>query len=273
MSTGSNIDKFLTIHHPRQLSGHNRTMALNTCCRSSTRKSDPLKALSKQILHGQSLLPMPSAKAAFSTRSGLHVQQGVVTKPNVRKYLQSDNKGQEQKSKGLYLGKKKRPTESKGRPPAPGERKAIRKRIVLSNTNALEVPGLEEFTVDAMIDMRLRGQVLAIPGPVVDQLRGVEAFKVGQSWRLFRKPSMLIRKETVEYGQLIASMSEEGRSARTIRRVLVGERGSGKSTLLLQAMAMAFMKNWVVINLPNGRSYSPALIFMTDVPSLQPKTW
>ena len=159
--------------------------------------------------------------------------------------------------KALFLKRKKNVNAAKGRPPAPGERKALRKRIVLSNTNALEVEGMQDFSVESMTDMRLRGQVVGIPGPVVDQLRVVEAFKVSQGWGLVRKPSMLVRKEMVEYGKLFEAMSGEN-SNKTIQRVLVGEKGSGKSMILLQAMTMAFLKKWVVINIPSGTHPHPS---------------
>lgn len=140
---------------------------------------------------------------------------------------------------------------AKGRPPAVGERKAIRKRIVLSNTNALEVPDMQELGAETMFDMRLRGQVVGIPGHVVDQLRAVEAFKVTQGWSMFRRPGVLMRRESVEMGKLMERLSSEYLGS-TERRVLTGERGNGKSMLLLQAMAMAFVKGWVVISIPEG---------------------
>ncbi|MCJ1281935.1 37S ribosomal protein S23 mitochondrial [Xylographa opegraphella] len=154
--------------------------------------------------------------------------------------------------KGTYVRKKKKHVESKARPPAPGERKALRKRIVLSNTNALEVPGMQEFTAESIGDAKLQGQVVGIPGPVVDQLRAMEAFKTSQGWGLFRRPGMLVRQETVEHGKLVQSLSDP-HDTRTVRRIYVGERGSGKSTMLLQAMTMAFLQNWVVINFPEGQ--------------------
>lgn len=147
--------------------------------------------------------------------------------------------------------KKKPPVVDRVRKPAVGERKALRKRIVLSNTNALEVEGLKDITARSMMDESLRGQVLGIPGPVVDQLRAVEAFKVTQGWPLFRRPAMLMRKDTLDLATEIENISL-GIRDKTIRRVFVGERGSGKTTMLLQAMTMAFLKGWVVINIPEG---------------------
>jgi small subunit ribosomal protein S29 len=129
---------------------------------------------------------------------------------------------------------------------------ALRKRIVLSNNNAIAVDGMLEFGVESIGDAQLHGQVVGLSISTVDQLRAVEAFKRTQSWGLFRKPAMLERRETIEYGKLFEEMSVEQTPRRYIRRIIVGERGSGKSMMLLQAMTMAFLKGWVVINLPEG---------------------
>ena len=155
-------------------------------------------------------------------------------------------------AKKNFVKKKKKPqVVDRARKPAVGERKALRKRIVLSNTNSLEVEGLKDISIQSMIDENLRGQVLGIPGPVVDQLRAVEAFKVTQGWPLFRRPAMLMRMDTLDMATEIENISL-GIRDKTIRRVFVGERGSGKTTMLLQAMTMAFLKRWVVINIPDG---------------------
>ena len=139
--------------------------------------------------------------------------------------------------------------EVRAKRPAPGERKAYRKRIVLSNTNALPVYGMEDLSVENMSKQESRGVVLGIPGDTVDQLRVVDAFKPTQAWGMFRRPGMLVRNETVEYAKLLDQLQSQGKS---LRRVLVGERGSGKSLMALQAMTMAFLKGWTVINIPEG---------------------
>ncbi|KAE9978972.1 hypothetical protein BLS_000142 [Venturia inaequalis] len=65
--------------------------------------------------------------------------------------------------------KKKGVQQSTAKPPAPGERKALRKRIVLSNTNALEVPGLQEMGIGTLSNEASIGAVMALPGDVVDR--------------------------------------------------------------------------------------------------------
>ena len=194
----------------------------------------------------QTRLRLPSfpSKVVFTTSASYSSAHKRITTAKAGKT--TPKRGEKQ----TFRKQSKKITE-KGRPPDLGERKALRKRIVLSNTNAIEVKDMQDLRVESMVDMRLRGQVLGIPGPVVDQLRAAEAFKVSQGWGLFRRPGMLVRKETVNYGKLFEDLSEAGRD-RTVRRVLVGEQGSGKSMMLLQAMTMAFLKGWIVINIPEG---------------------
>jgi len=50
-----------------------------------------------------------------------------------------------------------------------------------------------------------------------------------------------------------------------VRRVMYGERGSGKSVLALQAKAMALLKGWIVVHIPEAKelilgnsSYAPS---------------
>ena len=196
--------------------------------------------------------------ALFSTSSSL--QANPVKKKTVIPAGRSGRGGKSlipQRGVRQTLSKKNKPQKSKqgGRRPGIGERKALRKRVVLSNTNALEVAGLRALDAQHVASEESIGQVFSIPGPIVDRLRAVEAFKPHQGWSLFRRPAMLMRKETVEFGKAIENISTGGQ-AQSIRRVLVGERASGKTVMLLQVMALAMLKNWVVINIPEGISSS-----------------
>ncbi|KAL9046586.1 MAG: hypothetical protein Q9214_000610 [Letrouitia sp. 1 TL-2023] len=159
--------------------------------------------------------------------------------------------------KGQGQGYKHNPTKpsrkERGRKPARGERKAMRKRIVLSNTNALEVQ-LSQFNVEEIRNEQWIGEIMAIPNPLIDRLRDVGAFKVTQGWGLFRHPSMLVRRETVEMAKLVQEIDEEKEGAsRVVRRALVGDKGSGKSVMLLQAISIAFLQGWTVINIPEAQ--------------------
>lgn len=217
-------------------------MSLQTCWRCFSRASDSAVSL-RRPQQPWILLTFP--KAPFTTSAPLYALPP--KKKSGVKVIQN-----ERGVKRTFTKKKaKAPKTERSRRPAIGERKALRKRIVLSNTNALEVQGLQDISKESIVDERIRGQVLGIPGPVVDQLRAVEAFKVAQGWPLYRRPAMLVRREMLDLGREMESIGSEG-SKNAIRRVLVGEKGSGKTLMLLQAMTMAFMKDWVVINIPEG---------------------
>jgi small subunit ribosomal protein S29 len=150
---------------------------------------------------------------------------------------------------------RKDPQADSGKRPAPGERKAQRKRIVLRNDNALEVTSLNDLTKETVLSEKSEGQVQGIPDEVVDALRAVEAFKPRQGWGFFWRPATLMRKETIQLANLLREVEEsEAGNKKTIRRVLSGQRASGKSTLVLQGLTMAFLREWVVINLPEGMS-------------------
>lgn len=225
------------------------------------------------------LRPKPGASSASFTTSYIHRESYVKKakipggRPNV------PQKGRP----ATFLGKKRSSLESRPKKTAIGERQALRKRIVLSNNNAIAVQGVSEFEPGSIGNAQLHGQMVDLSVSMVDRLRAVEAFKKTQNWGLFRKPAMLVRQETIDYGNLFNELSQEQPgSRRSIRRILVGERGSGKSMLVLQAMTMAFLKGWVVINLPEGMSpdlctwnrYLALILYFEDVRliKIQPKT-
>ncbi|KAK5107371.1 hypothetical protein LTR62_001351 [Meristemomyces frigidus] len=189
-------------------------------------------------------------RAAFSTTPSLSAQP-------VKKKASVKTGPQAKAGKTLRLAKNK-PVQA-GRPPAAGERKALRKRIVLSNTNALEVQGLENLTTDNAADagklQSLEGHVLGFGNDTVEALRALEAFKPGQGWGLFRRPAALVRRETVELGEALEGVMG---STNVTRQMIYGERGSGKSVLLLQGMAMAYLQGWIVIHLPEAREITNA---------------
>jgi small subunit ribosomal protein S29 len=149
----------------------------------------------------------------------------------------------------LKLGKFKKDKIDRGRTPLPGERKAYRKRITLSNDNAIPVPWLTDLGPADLADSQNIARVLAIPEEVQDQLRAAEAFKTTQCWGMFRKPSVLVRKETVD---LASQMQASADQQQTLRLVVTGDKVTGKSLMLLQAMTYAFLNNWIVIHFPEG---------------------
>ncbi|KAI0890165.1 mitochondrial ribosomal protein [Annulohypoxylon maeteangense] len=166
--------------------------------------------------------------------------------------------------KMLILNSKKKRSPDKFKPPASGERKAFRKRIQLTNDNALEVKGLPELTAENIIDSESVGKVIGFPGELIDQLRASEAFKATQNWSLFRSPHLLVRQETVD---LAKQLTEAASKKETLRLVLNGERAAGKSILGLQAQAAAFLNKWIVINIPEGQDLVTAATEYAHIPN------
>lgn len=184
--------------------------------------------------------------AQFHTSSAQHANP-------LRKKSNTGEPSRFREAKSAKL-KKKSPVERSTRPPPPGERKALRKRIVLSNPNALEVEGMQDLSPASMVDARLRGTVVGLPVPMLEQLRAVQAFKPKQGWSIFRRPGTVMRKESLELARLVEGISADGGEAkgRVVKRVVTGVRGAGKSVHLLQAMAMGFLKEWVVFTVPES---------------------
>ncbi|KAJ4296119.1 hypothetical protein N0V88_004821 [Collariella sp. IMI 366227] len=181
----------------------------------------------------------------------------------------SDNKqGHIRSGKRMVLAKfkKDKPIE-KGRSPAPGERKALRKRITLSNDNAIAVPWLSDLTAADLADPANAAKIMALPVEVQDQLRASEAFKPTQCWGMFRKPSLLVREETVDLAnRMQASVDKK----QTLRLVVTGDKLTGKSHMLLQAMAHAFINDWVVIHLPEAQDLTTACTEYSPIPNTDP---
>lgn len=170
----------------------------------------------------------------------------------------SSSQGQSKKvtfrvKQALTIRSKKKTAVKTGKPPAPGERKALRKRIVLSNTNALIVR-MEDLEKATLAERRLVGHVVGLPENVVDSLRAAEAFKPTQEWGLFRRPGMLIRNESVVLSERLA---EAETAKESFRMIIDGSRVSGKSMMLLHAMTTAFLREWIVVNIPDGRLSIP----------------
>lgn len=140
--------------------------------------------------------------------------------------------------------------------PAPGERKALRKRIVLSNNNALAVSSLVDLNEVNALSKENAGKVMGLPEEALDVLRTVGAFKPTQAWALFRRPAVLMRQETMRLVDLFTEVELSAgtqEEMKTLRRILSGERKAGKSILLLQSLVMALLRNWFIINIPEGK--------------------
>ena len=152
--------------------------------------------------------------------------------------------------KTLRIAKKAPP--KTGKAPAPGERRAFRKRIVLTNPNAIEVEGLKGLNNDTTVKESSKGTLLVLPEQAVDQLRELAVFKPTQKWRSFRKPAVLWTEQSLELARQLATVEEQQRPG-LLRRMLCGEKGVGKSVMLLQAQATALSRGWVVMSIPECR--------------------
>ncbi|BCR87615.1 mitochondrial 37S ribosomal protein mS29 [Aspergillus chevalieri] len=186
-----------------------------------------------------------TATAAAAT-AGFHTS--AVHYANPTKKSNSMDSGPKYRQAKSAKMKRKKPVE-RTRPPPIGERKALRNRIVLGNPNALEPADMQNLSVENMGDPRVRGTVVGLPVSMLEQLRSVHAFKKSQRWGLFRRPATFMRKEALEMGRLFEKISGE-EHGKVVKKVITGKVGSGKSVFLTQAMAMGFLKNWVVLTVP-----------------------
>ncbi|KAL1958296.1 hypothetical protein VTO42DRAFT_4613 [Malbranchea cinnamomea] len=151
-----------------------------------------------------------------------------------------------------------KPKPSKPHRYTPDELKAMKTELSISNPNAVEVPGLQALSTENMADASSRGKMFALPPSLLTQLRALGVFKPSHSWHLFKKPSTLVREETLELGNLIRGIgAQEGElKGKSVKRIVTGIRGTGKSTHLMQAMTMALLSDWIVVNVPDGRDYT-----------------
>lgn len=217
----------------------------NICLRCLARPTN----ISSQSIAGPAL--QHGSRTAFSTSA-------VTSAAPPKKAITVKKGGGASFSKGRVI---RGATPAKGRPPQEGERKALRKRIVLTNSNALEIQDMQDLSAKNMNDKSMQGQVLGFSTEVVDSLRAVEAFKPTQGWSMFRRPATLITSHTQKLAEQLQSIEQD---KSTVRQVLTGEKGSGKSVLNLQAMAMASLKGWIVVHIPEAQdlilghtSYTP----------------
>ncbi|KAH8676097.1 mitochondrial ribosomal death-associated protein 3-domain-containing protein [Xylariales sp. PMI_506] len=222
-------------------------MATPNCWRCLVRPS--------QRLLNPASISCPTVAAPFST-STAQLAKAASKKDdgNLSRHVRTGKK--------LILGKKKSKPAA-GKSVLPGERKAFRKRLQLSNNNALAVPGLAQMSAENLVDPAAIGQVVALPEDLIDKLRAVEAFRTTQSWPLFRSPHVLIRQETVDF---LKSLTDKVKNKETVRTVITGSKESGKSILGLQAQSAAFLNDWIVINIPEGQDLTNAHLDYAPVP-------
>ncbi|KAK6362885.1 37S ribosomal protein S23 mitochondrial [Orbilia blumenaviensis] len=107
-------------------------------------------------------------------------------------------------NKPLNLKSKKK-TVTTVKKPDIGYRRALRKAIVLSNSNApnLELP---ELTTQIMTDTESVGKVFAINMEDLEKMRALETFQKRQGWQFFYRPTTFIRNESVGIARAMESV-------------------------------------------------------------------
>ncbi|KIW36707.1 uncharacterized protein PV06_11116 [Exophiala oligosperma] len=211
------------------------SLAICTECLSRLRIS-PHNSLGR-VAKGASLLPQTASFHASATQ-----------KANPTPGKKGDKILKFRGSQSARLKKKVR--ERLKLPPV-GERRAQRRRIVLSNTNALPVDDMENWNKGNITDSQLVGKVMGLDGELLDQLRDAKAFERTQNWNLFRRPGTLIRDETLAVGKEVETLTKTADS-RVVKHLVVGDAHAGKSILMLQTICMAFMNAWLVLSVPEG---------------------
>lgn len=218
-------------------------MALSSCTSCLMRPSSGLRLTPR-------ITPIVTFTAPFSTTTPASAAPKGAAKPgkSYKKPLQMLGRHLRRGKVGQNAAKKKDIPHFKK--PAPGERKAFRKRIQLSNNNAAPVKDQPVLDAGALLNPDNLCRMVSIPDNIIDPLRTIESFKITQPWGLFRKPHMLVRNETID---LMTRLKNAGEEKQTVRTVLTGDKISGKTMLLLQAQSYAFLNNWVVISIPEAQ--------------------
>ncbi|OLN87942.1 37S ribosomal protein S23, mitochondrial [Colletotrichum chlorophyti] len=243
-------------------------MASANCARCLTR---PTTAAAAPRILTQRIVPVissyavsPIAAAAAAAAGAASFSTSSVDSAAVRKVTYI---GKHIRRGKINQNARKKRDNVKVKKPAPGERKAFRKRITLSNQNALAVEGLENATQQTLASNESKGSVVGLPDKLVDQLRVLEAFKTTQCWGLFRRPHVLVRDETVKLAKRLDGAVKE---RQTLRMVLTGDKIAGKSMLLLQSMAHSLLNNWVVINIPEAQDLTNSNTDYSPIPNTKP---
>lgn len=152
-------------------------------------------------------LPEPqSQNASFSTSAACFKTSLVKKKTNIPI--------SNLKTKGSTTLKIKKKTPVKvSRPNEVGARRAERKKLVLANPNALEVP-LPPLTPQLAIKKDAIGAMFTFEGQMVDTLKNLGGFQLKQGWEFFFKPSTLVRDESIKLGTLIGWVNGEKMEAK-----------------------------------------------------------
>jgi small subunit ribosomal protein S29 len=89
----------------------------------------------------------------------------------------------------------------------------MRKKLSLTNVNAIEIKDLKDLTPDNASQDRLaplHARMMGLQQATVDSLRALEAFRHTQAWSFFRRPATLVRKDTLLMAGKIERLDARG---------------------------------------------------------------
>jgi hypothetical protein len=118
---------------------------------------------------------------------------------------------------------------SSGKPPEPGERRALRKKIALNNANAIEIKDLQDLTPDnaSGSDLwHLHPRMVGLQQATVDSIRALEGFKHTQGWSFFRRPATLVRRDTLRMANTIEQLDGHGGGPRANTQTIEASRAT-----------------------------------------------
>lgn len=211
------------------------------------------ECLSRLHISPTSVRRLPIPAATWTQTTSFHTTAAQYKSPLLKKKVVAPGSQPQKARRTSQSARLKKKIRERPKLPPVGERKAQRRRIVLSSTNAIPISNMEEWSKENLTDEQYIGQVLALEGGLLDQLRDSRAFKTTQNWGLFRRPATLIREETVKLAKDMQEIEGAKDEKKIVKHFVVGDRASGKSILMLQAMSMAYMKEWIVLNIPEGK--------------------
>ncbi|KAF3916502.1 hypothetical protein ABW20_dc0101089 [Dactylellina cionopaga] len=177
-------------------------MATTSACWRCTSRA-LLQSSTRYRSSSASRLPRPSiASPTVGTRSFhttprvLAAQKGGQRKPPV--------------NKPLNLKSKKKTNHATVKKPEIGYRRALRKAIILSNSNA-PVLDLPELTAELISVPESIGKVFSINVEDLEKLRQLEVFQKKQMWQYFNRPTTFIRSESVGLAMAMESVERFGK--------------------------------------------------------------
>lgn len=99
--------------------------------------------------------------------------------------------------------KKGKDDSPKARYGKPGEARAMKRMVVLSNTHALSVP-TETFSGESITNPGLHwGKMMGFNVPTLQRLKGLDAFQPRRNWEFFNAPNVLYRRQTADLAKLM----------------------------------------------------------------------